>query len=189
MLAFLEENGETSWDIMILPIEKDETSGWKPGQPVPFLNSRFPEAYAAFSPDGHWLAYTSYESGRAEVYIRAFPGPGQKQQISSGGGGFPRWSRSRNELFYLADDRRMMVSTYAVLGGSFQAGKLRLFAQDPLTDLTVFGYPNPGFDLHPDGKRLALLKASEAQAETKPAKVNLIFNFFDELRHRAPASR
>jgi Tol biopolymer transport system component len=189
MLAFNEEHGQTSWDIMILPIEKDETSGWKPGQPVPFLNSRFPEGQAAFSPDGRWLAYISPESGRAEVYIRAFPGSGQKQQISSGGGGFPTWSLGRNELFYLANDRRMMVTTYAVVGDTFQAGKTRLLAQDPLTHLTVFGYSSRSFTLHPDGKRVALLKASEAQAETKPAKVILVFNFFDELRRRAPATK
>jgi serine/threonine-protein kinase len=189
MLAFVEEHGETSWDIMILPIEKDVTSGWKAGQPFPFLKSRFPEGHAAFSPDGRWLAYTSVESGRGEVYVRAFPGSGRQLQISSGAEGFPRWSQSGNELFYLADDQRMMVSTYAVLGDSFQAGKPRLFAQDPLAHLTVFGYPTRSFDLHPDGKRVALLKASEPQPEAKPANVILVFNFFDELRHRAPSSR
>ena len=119
MLSFLEEHSETSWDIMILPMEKDETSGWKAGQPFPFLNSRFPEGHAAFSPDGRWLAYTSVESGRGEVYVRAFPSSGQRQQISSGGGAFPTWSLSRNELFYLADDRRMMVSTYRHSGRFF----------------------------------------------------------------------
>jgi Tol biopolymer transport system component len=174
---------------MILPIEKDEASGWKPGQPFPFLNSRFPEGYAAFSPDGRWLAYASVESGSAEVYIRAFPDGGQKQQISSGGGMFPTWSQSGNELFYMTLDQRVMVSTYAIVGDSFQAGKRRLFAQDPLAQLTVFGYLSPSFTLHPDGKRVAILKATEPQPEAKPANVILVFNFFDELRRRAPASR
>jgi Tol biopolymer transport system component/tRNA A-37 threonylcarbamoyl transferase component Bud32 len=189
MLAFVEEHGETSWDIMILPMEKAETSGWKPGQPFPFLNTRFAEGHAAFSPDGRWLAYTSLESGRGEVYIRAFPGAGRKLQISSGGGMFPTWSLSRNELFYQTQDHRMMVSTYAISGDSFHAGKPRLFAQDPLTHLTVFGHPSRSFNLHPDGKRIALLKALEPQPEAKPAHAILVFNFFDELRRRAPASR
>jgi Tol biopolymer transport system component len=189
MLAFVEEHGETSWDIMILPMEKDETSGWKPGQPFPLLNSRFAEGQAAFSPDGRWLAYTSVESGRGEVYIRTFPGAGQKVQISSGGGIFPAWSPSRNELFYLTLDHRMMVSTYAVVGDSFQAGKPRLFGQDPLAYLTAFGHPSRSFNLHPDGKRVAVLKASEPQPEAKPANVILVSNFFDELRRRVPAGR
>jgi Tol biopolymer transport system component len=189
MLAFVEEHAETGWDIMILPVEKDEASGWKPGQPFPFLKSRVPEGYAAFSPDGRWLAYTSVESGRGEVYVRAFPDGGQKQLISSGGGAFPAWSPSGNKLFYLAEDQRMMVSTYAVLGDSFHAGKPRLFAEDRLAQLTVFGYPSRSFSLHPDGKRVALLKASEPQPQAKPANVILVFNFFDELRRRTPASR
>jgi eukaryotic-like serine/threonine-protein kinase len=189
MLAFVEEHAETSWDIMILPIEKDETSGWTPGQPFPFLNSPFPEGQAAFSPDGRWLAYTSFESGTGEVYVQAFPGSGRKHQISSGGGMFPTWSLSGNELFYVTLDHRMMVSTYAVLGDSFQAGKSRLFAQEPLAQLTVFGYPSRSFTLHRDGKRVAILKASEPQPEAKPTHVILVFNFFDELLRRAPASR
>ena len=122
------------------------------------------------------------------MYVRAFPSSGQRQQISSGGGAFPTWSLSRNELFYLADDRRMMVSTYDIVGDSFQAGKSRVFTEDPLANLTFFGYPNRSFSLHPDGNRAALLKP-EPQPEAKPANVILVFNFFDELRQRAPASR
>ena len=63
---------------MILPMEGDEASGWKPGTPTVFLNSPFEEHEPMFSPDGQWLAYWSNESGRDEVYVRPFPGPGRQ---------------------------------------------------------------------------------------------------------------
>ena len=93
-LAFNELNPVTSWDILILPLTGDEASGWKPGSPTAFLNSPFPETQAAFSPDGLWLAYASNESGRGEIYVRPFPGPGGTRQVSASGGAWPTWSRS-----------------------------------------------------------------------------------------------
>ena len=81
-----------------------------------------------FSPDGRWIAYQSNESGRAEVFVRPFPGPGGKWQISTGGGRFPRWSQKRHELFYLAPDNRIMVVSYTVDGDSFKADELRRIA-------------------------------------------------------------
>jgi hypothetical protein len=100
ILAFDQNNPDGSVHIMTLTIEGNEKSGWKPGEPKPFLNSPFNEEYPAFSPDGRWLAYASNESGNTEVYVRSFPSPGGKWQVSTGGGGFPKWSRSSKELFY-----------------------------------------------------------------------------------------
>src|SRR5204863_1868724 len=73
ILAFHEVNPQTNADIMIMSIEGDESSGWKPGKPVPFLNSPFDEQEPAFSPDGRWIAYSSNESGRPEIYVRRYP--------------------------------------------------------------------------------------------------------------------
>src|SRR5439155_14924058 len=75
-LAFAETNPQPRDDILILPIEGDEKSGWKPGKPVVFLNSPTNEQEPMFSPDGRWVAYQSDESGRSEVFVRPFPGPG-----------------------------------------------------------------------------------------------------------------
>jgi len=141
------------------------------------------ESNAAFSPDGHWLAYQSNESGRDEVYVRPFPGPGGKWQISTDGGGFPTWSRNGKELFYRTPDQRIMVATYVTDGASFRAEKPRLRSEGQFTDR---GPLNRNFDLHPDGQRFAVLKAPESQSETKLDKVVLILNFFDELRRIAP---
>jgi Tol biopolymer transport system component len=94
VLAFFQQNPDTGSEIMTLPIEGDEKSGWKSGEPKPFLNSAFFEVEPAFSPDGRWLAYQSNESGSYEVYVRPFPGPGGKWQISTGSGNDPKWSRN-----------------------------------------------------------------------------------------------
>ncbi|HKD10757.1 MAG TPA: protein kinase, partial [Thermoanaerobaculia bacterium] len=97
-LAFVENNPKTAQDLMILPMEGDEASGWKPGKPTVFLSTPFVEVSPEFSPDGQWIAYTSNESGRFEVYVRPFPGPGGKWQVSTDGGGVSLWSRVRREI-------------------------------------------------------------------------------------------
>ncbi len=88
-LAFEEQGPQTNLDLMILPMEGDEVSGWKPGKPTVFLNTPFTEHDPTFSPDGRWLAYSSNETGRQEICVRPFPGPGGKWQISTGGGAAP----------------------------------------------------------------------------------------------------
>ena len=164
---------------MILRMDGDETSGWKPGKPEVFLNGPFIEADPKFSPDGRWLAYASNESGRPEVYVRPFPGPGSRWQISTDGGNNAKWSRTQHELFYRTLDNRIMVASYSVDADSFRAGKPRLWSE------ARFIPREPGggaLDLHPDGTRFALAGVVETQAEPKQDKVVFIFNFFDELR-------
>jgi serine/threonine-protein kinase len=195
-LAFQETNPQTSSDILILPLTGDEDSGWKPGNPTVFLNGPFGEYEAYFSPDGLWLAYASNESGRFEVYVRPFPGPlaearsaeagpGGKWQVSTAGGRLPTWSRSRRELFYRSEDGRIMVAAYTVEGDSFRAEKPRVWSPGPLLE-RLGAQP---YDLHPDGERVAVLKASEDEAGARRDKVVFIQNFFDELRRLAPVGR
>lgn len=187
-LAFIEVEGGGGPNIMILPMEGDDQSGWKPGKPTVFLSTPAVEYQPTFSPDGKWLAYASNESGRNEVYIRPFPGPGGKWQISTDGGSDPMWSRTRRELFYLANQSgpRIMVTTYTAEGESFRASK-----PQRLSDAT-FTLRNPGasfrnLDLHPDGQRFAVAPAVD-EAGAKQDKVVFIFNFFDELRRIAPGT-
>jgi len=191
-LAFTEFNpGGSNWDVMTLSLEGDEKSGWKPNEPKAFANTPFNEGYPAFSPDGRWLAYGSSESGIYEVYVRPFPGPSGRWQISSGGGWFPRWSKNGKELFYRTTfnltrgpDCKIMVVTYTVSRESFHADKPRLWSPGQFTDLGVF----VNFDLHPDGKRFAVLKAPGTESQSGPNnKVNFILGFFEVLRRKFPA--
>ena len=183
VLAFRQTNPDTGSDIMTLPVEGDEKSGWKPGEPKPFVNSRFIEDGPAFSPDGRWLAYQSNESGNLEVYVRPFPGPGGKWQVSTGGGLFPKWSRNGKELFYRTEDSKLMVASYTSSGDSFRADKPQLWSPGQFTDLGLVVH---NFDLHPDGKRFAVLKAPGTEQTAAVNKVSFIFNFFDELRAKLP---
>ena len=168
---------------MMLPMEGDEVSGWRPGKQTEFLRTPFSELDPVFSPDGRWVAYTSQETGRGEVYVRPFPGPGGKWRVSTDGGSFPTWSRTRPELFFASPDNHLMVASYTVDADSFKADKPRVWS--PRRFMTRPGRP---FDLHPDGERFALVAASENLATVQQDKLVFIFNFFDELRRVAPAS-
>jgi serine/threonine protein kinase/Tol biopolymer transport system component len=182
VLAFMQLNPGTSWDVMTLPIEGNAKTGWKPGEPKPFVNSAFIEWEPAFSPDGRWLAYMSNESGTSEVYVRPFPGPGGKWQISTGGGLYPKWSRNGKELFYRTVDSKIMEVTYTAAGDSFRADKPQIWSPGQFTDRGN-AY---NFDLQPDGKRFAVLKAPGTEPTAAVNKVSFIFNFFDELRRKLP---
>jgi Tol biopolymer transport system component len=184
-LAFTEPNAQSGADLMILPIEGDETSGWKPGKPTVFLSSPFIKSEPIFSPDGRWLAYFSNESGRNEVYVRPFPGPGGKWQISTGGGTFPTWSRTKHELLFGIVDQ-IMVASYSADGDSFRADKPRRWSETGY----LFRPRGKSWDLHPDGERLAAqASAPDNQTEDRQDKVVFVFNFFDELRRLAPVTK
>ncbi len=181
-LAFTENNPQRGYDVMILPMVGDDASGWRPGKATVFVSTPFDEQEPMFSPDGRWVAYTSNESGRADVQVRPFPGPGGKSQISSDGGEHPTWSRTRQELFYGAADGRIMIVPYAVAGDAFHAEKPRLWSEGR------YGQ-QPGqrsFDLHPDGNRFVI---RPDVANVKQNHVTLIFNFGDELLRIAAATK
>jgi serine/threonine-protein kinase len=188
-LAYHQFNEDTRDDVLILPIEGDEATGWKPGKPIVFLNSPAAERAPMFSPDGQWLAYQSTESGRDEVYIRPFPAAAGKWQISSGGGAIPTWSRAKPELLYATPTQQIMAVPYTALGDSFVAEKPRLWSEVRFVVRERSGGPNRSFDLHPDGQRFALASVQETQTAEKQDKVVFVFNFFDELRRVAPVKR
>jgi hypothetical protein len=165
---------------MVLAMEGDEASGRKPGAaPSVFLNTAASEREPMFSPDGRWLAYVSGTPGRGDVYVRPFPGPGTEVQISTGGGSNPTWSRARDEIAY-GTPGQIAVVPYAVVSGSFRAGKARPW---PGGRYQTRG-PNRMFDLHPDGDRLALAPAPKPAGDL----VTYYMHFFDELWRIAPSS-
>ena len=136
----------------------------------PFLVATAPRESptAQFSPDGRWIAYTSAESGRAEVYVQGFPS-GAKWQVSNEGGGYPRWSRNGGELVYLALDRTLeSVSVHR------SGNDLDFTAPNPLFKISLpvaFSGPRSDdtsypFDLTPDGRILGLAPAGESEPQT-----------------------
>lgn len=177
-LAFMEVSPQTKYDLWTLSLEEVENDHPKPDKLDPFLVTPFNEHRPMISPNGRWPAYPSDESGRYEVYVRPFPGPGGRWQISIGGGDRPVWSKKRPELFYRSGEGMMMAS-YTTTGEAFAPNKPRLWARKK--DLGQF------FDLAPDGKRFAVVQ-SEDSGQTGPTHVTFLLNFFDELRRRAPAS-
>ncbi|MGI8784254.1 MAG: protein kinase domain-containing protein [Acidobacteriota bacterium] len=185
ILAFFEMNPRTGGDIWMLPLKGDEQSGWAPGKPELFLGGPAVEVRPVFSPDGRWVAYNSNESGKFEIYVRPFFGPGGKRQISMGGGVFPTWSPNGKELFYRTDDQRIWVCTYSASEHAFEAGRPRLWSQGQFTDRGV----SPNFAIAPDGKRFAVLKAPDVEGEFGTDKVVFVLNFFDELRRVAPVRK
>jgi serine/threonine-protein kinase len=158
------------------------------GKAEVFLHTSFSEWSAVYSPDGHWLAYNSYESGNYEVYVQPFPGPGGKTQISTGGGSHPLWSHSERKLYFLTPDWRIMVVGYTVTGDSFAAGKPQVWSEKKLAWLGGC-YP---YDLAPDGKRFAVVlnPAGAGEQGLEPTdSVTVLLNFFDELARKVPAGR
>ena len=90
----MEQSLETGYDLWVLPLEGER-------KPVPYLQTQFNEQMGQFSPDGRWVAYTSSESGRGEIYIQPYPADGGKWQVSTDGGRQSRWRADGKELYYL----------------------------------------------------------------------------------------
>jgi serine/threonine-protein kinase len=165
-VAYVESNPKTQGDILLLPL-----TGTR--QPQPFLNTPFNEQNPAFSPDGRWLAYESYESGRPEVYVVPFPGPGERHQVSTDGGLTPQWARSGGELFYRRRDKLMAVSMRAA--PSFSAGRPQEILDLPPLRRSRNWVPAP------DGRRFLIVEPLPAKA---PAQIHVVLNWAEELKRR-----
>jgi serine/threonine-protein kinase len=169
-------------EIWTAPIEGDPDRP-RLGKAELFSTGSSSEEDPAFSPDGRWLAYSSDESGKAELYVRPYPGPGGKTQVSTDGGSNPIWSRAERKLFFLTPDWRIMVAGYTSDGAVFAAGKPQEWSQKKLAYLGGC-YP---YDLAPDGKRFAVVLNPDTSGDAvrKPTDhVIVLLNFFDELRRK-----
>jgi Tol biopolymer transport system component len=173
LLAFVESNPTTGLDIWVLRIS-DRTA-------EAFLRTPADESTPQFSPDGRWLAYVSNESSnRYETYVQPYPGHGRKWQISTDGGMEPVWNRSGRELFYRSGDKMMAVDI--TTQPSFVASKPHMLFEGPY--LPAEGtFSN--YDVSPDGQRFLMVKPIE-QAKAAPTQINVVLNWFEELRRKVP---
>jgi len=125
--------------VWVLPMTGDR-------KPYPFLQSRFNESIARFSPDGRWVAYVSGESGQPQVYVTSFPQPGGHWQISTRGGGWPRWRRDGAEIFFRDSSNTIVAVAVHADGSTFSVSDTT-----PLFKLTPTG-SRSFFDVAPDGR-------------------------------------
>ena len=155
--------------------------------PTPLLAGPFNEMGAALSPDGRWLAYTSNESGRPEIFVRPFPNTAAgRWQVSTTGGGAARWARSGRELFYEAPSGDMMVVALAASPTFTPAAPRRLF---PLGVGLVSSNVVPLYDLMPGDQRFVMVRLAEVNQAPGAGQLVVVDNWFGELRQRARGRR
>ena len=173
VVAFFERHPATGWDIWVLPLQGER-------KPRPFLQTRFGETGAVFSPDGHWLTYVSNESGRREVYVQAYPGPGGKWQISTEGGNGAVWAKNGKELFYRNGDKMMAVEI--TTQPTFRAGAPTLLFEGQYVQS---GPGRANYDITPDGQRFLMIKLGKPGA----TQINVVLNWFEELKRLVPTEK
>jgi len=159
----------------------------------PLLQTPHGERWPAFSPDGRWLAYGSNVSGRDEVYLRSFPGPGPEEQVSVEGGYSPAWSFGGKELLFL---RRIagppveldMMTVEFRAGPPMAIGRpRRLFAIDPTLNFSCS--PVRCFDVTPDGQRFYAVQTPKPLPKPVVTHISLIVNWFEELKAKVPVPK
>src|SRR5665213_2736905 len=171
LLAFTEDSANRNRSIWTLSIKDRKAQ--------PFGQSLRRDSAPQFSPDGHWIAYDSNESGRDEIYVRPFPGPGGKYQISAGGGTEPVWNPKGHELFFRSRNKMMMVQV--TTQPTFSAGEPKMLFEGPYV---ISPRSAADYDVSPDGSRFLMLKS--ADAAPRPEQINVVLNWFEELKQRVP---
>ena len=180
-LLFQKTSSDAGSDIWMMSLGAERT-------PRPVLSSPANESWAEVSPDGKWLAYGSDSSGRFEVYVQPFPGQGQREQISIGGGNSPLWSRNDRKLFFLTSGDQpgtvRLNSVDVTPGSAFAAGKPRpLFTGR-------FGHTGgpTAYDVSADGSRFLMCKFLDPPKQPV-TRVRVVLNWFEELRRAQNLSR
>jgi serine/threonine-protein kinase len=152
----------------------------------PLLNQKYVESQPKISPGGKWMAYASDESGQSEIYVRPFPEVNKgKWQVSTSGGDTPLWSPDGRDLFYRNGDSAMAVSVETE--PAFKAAKPETLFKGTYIRMAGLGDRQP-WDISPDGKRFLMIKEpqSTASAGGGQRKINIVVNWFEELKQRVP---
>jgi Tol biopolymer transport system component/predicted Ser/Thr protein kinase len=174
-IVFTEARRDSGMDLILMPIDIAENGVAKVGDATELMVTPANEDSARFAPDGKWIAYTSDEGGRNDVYVQPFPGGGGRWQVSADGAEWIEWRKGG--LFYGLSEEVVMRVPYRVDGRTFAAGKPELWMRIPQGVLWV--------DPPTSGTRAATIRADDKRSES----LVLVVNFFDELRRRAPVGR
>jgi eukaryotic-like serine/threonine-protein kinase len=168
LVLFTETASRTRSDLWLLQMSDRTTRPW--------LQTPLDETDGRFSPDGHWIAYVSDQTGRPEVWVRPFPGPGAPVRVSPDGGRNPMWSRDGRELFY--ENGPKVLSTPVVT----QESDLRVGTPRMLFEGGFVPGSARSFDVGPDGRFLMI----EANDTATSASIVVVQNWFEELKRLAP---
>ncbi len=169
-IVFNSKGRETSDDIWTLSLD-DRTAR-------PWLATPAAEWAGRLSPDGRWMAYNSNESGRDEVYVQPYPGPGAKRLVSAGGGTNAIWARDGRELFYRAGDAIVAVEVEA--GPTFTVGPPRVLFSGP------YRMTGRDFDISPDGSRFLMMRSNRVRTT---ATLQVLLNWWQVLEARLQGTR
>jgi serine/threonine-protein kinase len=161
----------TGWDIWALSVED--------GKARAVLSAPFTERAPRLSPDGRWIAYTSNESGREEVYVRPYPTLGSRSLISSDGGSLAVWSRDGREIFFRRGSEVYVVKVLAAGAEFDSSAPSRVPMPQPLA------VASDAMDLAPDGRLLLI----QATPRPSPKSLSLVTGWLDELTRRVPIGK
>ncbi|MGH9409228.1 MAG: TolB family protein [Vicinamibacterales bacterium] len=190
-LAFVKYSGTAESQLWTLPLPGDADRVGHAAEPsrifsIPIVDA---EAGPAFSPDGKWLAYAGSDaSGRRQIYVQAYPGPGDKHQVSIDGGNEPLWNPDPKaqplELFYRNGDD-MMVINIATHPDFHQGKPERLFSGATAYQTVVPNYVRANYDVTPDGERFLMLKRV-GQTAAPVTEIHIVLNWQEVLRRLEP---
>jgi Tol biopolymer transport system component/tRNA A-37 threonylcarbamoyl transferase component Bud32 len=168
-LLFRSTDPKTGMDLWVLPLAGDK-------KPFPFLKTAFEERDGEFSPDGKWVAYQSNESGKYEIYVQPFPGPGGKFQVSTNGGTQPRWNKNGKEIFYISLDSKMTAVAVkrSPDNQSLETGTLLTLFPVRIAMGPSASFQKQQYDVSSDGLRFLVNLAAE-EGVTSP--ITLISNW------------
>jgi len=171
-LAFIHQAPDTNGDVYVLSLDGDPN-------PRPIVKTQGYDGGAQFSPDGQWMAYTSNESGPFEVYVRPYPGPDRKLQVSTQGGTHPKWNPNGKELFY-RNSNKMLAVDVSMRGADIVLSQPRVLFEQRFAFGSAMSIAN--YDVSPDGLRFVMVKD-----DSSSGRINIVLNWFDELKHLVPA--
>lgn len=180
-IAYTATTEQAGSHIMVASLEGDRKS-------QRFLDINAPAGSPKFSPDGKWLAYCSNESGKAQVYVQAYPGPGARIQVSNDGGTDPVWKRTGGELYFRDGDKMMAVAVST--SPTFSSGRPRMLWQSRYshgmsTSCGPAGATSSNYDVTADGKRFLMIK-DEAPDTALSKQIVVVLGWADELRRLNP---
>jgi serine/threonine protein kinase/Tol biopolymer transport system component len=176
-LLFTVITPDTREDIWMLRLPTENETNIPTPEASPFLATNFSETLASVSPDGRWTAFTSDDTGGWEVYVCSFPHPGEKIRISTNGGEEPVLSHDGRELYYRYGTKWYVAEV--TLGDHFAATRPRLLFEGPFANI-----PGLSYAAAPDSRHFLMVEEIDQTKTT--TELDVVTNFFDELRRRVP---